>query len=155
MQSFSPRPVKSKKPMQPKDPDTGSLDMFKVKKNTHIWPVLSKFDFFMFLIWLTSCANDVQVQSSFVCKSPGAALKLAAMKRMRDAGWTTVSSSDKKKKKVTDKIFAWNCLHQKCDFILFLKKKNVHMIAFDWLQFLLNKQKYLYYLFLVLSTQFT
>ncbi|XP_051752367.1 synaptonemal complex protein 1 [Ctenopharyngodon idella] len=73
--SFSPRPVKSKKPMQPKDPDTGSLDMFKV-------------------------------QSSFVCKSPGAALKLAAMKRMRDAGWTTVSSSDKKKKKVTDKIFA-------------------------------------------------
>ncbi|ROL44898.1 Synaptonemal complex protein 1 [Anabarilius grahami] len=73
--SFSPRPVKSKKPMQPKDPDAESLDMFKV-------------------------------QSSFVCKSPGAALKLAAMKRMRDAGWTTVSSSDKKKKKVTDKIFA-------------------------------------------------
>ncbi|XP_056126324.1 synaptonemal complex protein 1 isoform X2 [Rhinichthys klamathensis goyatoka] len=74
--SFSPRPVKSKKPMQPKDPNTGSLDMVK------------------------------KVQSSFMCKSPGTALKLAAMKRMRDAGWTTVSSSDKKKKKVTDKIFA-------------------------------------------------
>lgn len=101
-------------------------------KKKHIWPILSKFDFFMFLIWLTSCANDVQVQSSFVCKSPGAALKLAAMKRMRDAGWTTVSSSDKKKKKVTDKIFAWNCLHQKCDFILFKKTKKCAYDCF-WL----------------------
>uniref|UniRef100_A0A673JIY1 Synaptonemal complex protein 1 n=1 Tax=Sinocyclocheilus rhinocerous TaxID=307959 RepID=A0A673JIY1_9TELE len=43
---------------------------------------------------------------SFPCKSPGTVLKLAAIKRMRDAGWTTVSNSDKKKKKVTDKIFA-------------------------------------------------
>uniref|UniRef100_A0A9J8ALA4 Synaptonemal complex protein 1 n=1 Tax=Cyprinus carpio carpio TaxID=630221 RepID=A0A9J8ALA4_CYPCA len=74
--SFSPRPVKSKKPMQPKEADTGSLDMFK------------------------------KVQSSFPCKSPGTVLKLAAIKRMRDAGWTTVSNSDKKKKKATDKIFA-------------------------------------------------
>ncbi|XP_016367808.1 synaptonemal complex protein 1-like [Sinocyclocheilus rhinocerous] len=81
--SFSPRPIKSKKPMQPKDQDTGSLDMFK-----------------------KSCANYVQVQSSFPCKSPGTVLKLAAIKRMRDAGWTTVSNSDKKKKKATDKIFA-------------------------------------------------
>ncbi|XP_053539674.1 synaptonemal complex protein 1 isoform X9 [Ictalurus punctatus] len=47
-----------------------------------------------------------KVQSSAVYKSPGAALKLAAMKRMRDAGWTTITSSDKKKKKVTEKIFA-------------------------------------------------
>ncbi|KAF4079095.1 hypothetical protein AMELA_G00189130 [Ameiurus melas] len=47
-----------------------------------------------------------KVQSSNVYKSPGAALKLAAMKRMRDAGWTTITSSDKKKKKVTEKIFA-------------------------------------------------
>uniref|UniRef100_A0A672QK97 Synaptonemal complex protein 1 n=1 Tax=Sinocyclocheilus grahami TaxID=75366 RepID=A0A672QK97_SINGR len=46
------------------------------------------------------------VQSSFPCKSPGTVLKLAAIKRMRDAGWTTVSNSDKRKKKVTDKIFA-------------------------------------------------
>ncbi|XP_016334831.1 synaptonemal complex protein 1-like, partial [Sinocyclocheilus anshuiensis] len=67
--SFSPRPVKSKKPMQPKEADTGSLDMFK------------------------------KLQSSFPCKSPGTVLKLAAIKRMRDAGWTTVSNSDKKKKK--------------------------------------------------------
>ncbi|KTG37780.1 hypothetical protein cypCar_00022380 [Cyprinus carpio] len=74
--SFSPRPIKSKKPMQPKYLDTGSLDMFK------------------------------KVQSSFPCKSPGTVLKLAAIKRMRDAGWTTVSNSDKKKKKVADKIFA-------------------------------------------------
>ncbi|XP_060774255.1 synaptonemal complex protein 1-like [Neoarius graeffei] len=47
-----------------------------------------------------------KVQSSAVYKSPGAALKLAAMKRMRDAGWTTVTSLDKKKKKATEKIFA-------------------------------------------------
>ncbi|XP_053355641.1 synaptonemal complex protein 1 [Clarias gariepinus] len=47
-----------------------------------------------------------KVQNSAVYKSPGAALKLAAMKRMRDAGWTTITSSDKKKKKVTEKIFA-------------------------------------------------
>uniref|UniRef100_A0A672RM69 Synaptonemal complex protein 1 n=1 Tax=Sinocyclocheilus grahami TaxID=75366 RepID=A0A672RM69_SINGR len=45
-------------------------------------------------------------RSSFPCKSPGTVLKLAAIKRMRDAGWTTVSNSDKKKKKATDKIFA-------------------------------------------------
>ncbi|KAI5628485.1 synaptonemal complex protein 1 [Silurus asotus] len=43
---------------------------------------------------------------SAVYKSPGAALKLAAMKRMRDAGWTTITNSDKKKKKFTEKIFA-------------------------------------------------
>ncbi|KAL6457785.1 hypothetical protein MHYP_G00330150 [Metynnis hypsauchen] len=55
----------------------------------------------------TECLNPLKkVQSSTVYKSPGAALKLAAMKRMRDAGWTTITSSDKKKKKVTDKIFA-------------------------------------------------
>ncbi|XP_051568665.1 synaptonemal complex protein 1-like isoform X2 [Myxocyprinus asiaticus] len=74
--SFSPRPVKSKKPMMPKDPETGSSGMLK------------------------------KVQSSVACKSPGTALKLAAIKRMRDAGWTTVSSSDKKKTKLTEKIFA-------------------------------------------------
>ncbi|XP_049335247.1 synaptonemal complex protein 1 isoform X1 [Astyanax mexicanus] len=47
-----------------------------------------------------------KVQGSGVHKSPGAALKLAAMKRMRDAGWTTITTSEKKKKKATDKIFA-------------------------------------------------
>ncbi|TVK90479.1 Synaptonemal complex protein 1 [Bagarius yarrelli] len=47
-----------------------------------------------------------KVQGSAIYKSPGAALKLAAIKRMRDAGWTTITSSDKKKKKVTEKIFA-------------------------------------------------
>ncbi|KAI4903004.1 hypothetical protein NFI96_012031 [Prochilodus magdalenae] len=55
----------------------------------------------------TECLNLLKkVQSSSVCKSPGAALKLAAMKRMRDAGWTTITGSDKKKKKGADKIFA-------------------------------------------------
>ncbi|XP_056606366.1 synaptonemal complex protein 1 isoform X2 [Triplophysa dalaica] len=74
--SFSPRPLKTKKPMQPKDPVAGGSGMFK------------------------------KVQSSVACKSPGTALKLAAIKRMRDAGWTSISSSDKKKKKISEKIFA-------------------------------------------------
>ncbi|KAM9859312.1 synaptonemal complex protein 1 [Aulostomus maculatus] len=39
-------------------------------------------------------------------KSPGNSLKLAAMKRMRDAGWTAVTGCDKKKKKTNEKIFA-------------------------------------------------
>lgn len=47
-----------------------------------------------------------KTQSPVVHKSPGNALKLAAMKRMRDAGWTAVTGSDKKKKKTTEKIFA-------------------------------------------------
>ncbi|KAI7807367.1 synaptonemal complex protein 1 [Triplophysa rosa] len=54
----------------------------------------------------SSESNDILVQSSGVCKSPGTALKLAAIKRMRDAGWTSISSSDKKKKKINEKIFA-------------------------------------------------
>jgi hypothetical protein len=41
-----------------------------------------------------------------VYKSPGNSLKIAAIKRMRDAGWITVASSDEKKKKVDQKIFA-------------------------------------------------
>ncbi|XP_062327855.1 synaptonemal complex protein 1 isoform X2 [Osmerus eperlanus] len=44
-------------------------------------------------------------QSPAVQKSPGNALKLAAMKRMRDAGWTAVTGSHKKKK-AAEKIFA-------------------------------------------------
>lgn len=40
------------------------------------------------------------------CKSPGNALKLAAMKRMRDAGWTAVTGSSKKKKTTNEKVFA-------------------------------------------------
>ncbi|XP_047669092.1 synaptonemal complex protein 1 isoform X5 [Tachysurus fulvidraco] len=54
----------------------------------------------------TECLGLFKVQRTAVYKSPGAAIKLAAMKRMRDAGWTTITSSDKKKKKVTEKIFA-------------------------------------------------
>ncbi|KAJ8367657.1 hypothetical protein AAFF_G00313870 [Aldrovandia affinis] len=44
-------------------------------------------------------------QSPAAIKSPGTALKLAAVKRMRDAGWTAVTSTDKRKKKASDKIF--------------------------------------------------
>ncbi|XP_030274412.1 synaptonemal complex protein 1 [Sparus aurata] len=39
-------------------------------------------------------------------KSPGNSLKLAAMKRMRDAGWTAVTVCDKKKKKSSERVFA-------------------------------------------------
>uniref|UniRef100_A0A3B4VHL1 Synaptonemal complex protein 1 n=1 Tax=Seriola dumerili TaxID=41447 RepID=A0A3B4VHL1_SERDU len=41
-----------------------------------------------------------------VTKSPGSLLKLAAMKRMRDACWTAVTGGDKKRKKNNEKIFA-------------------------------------------------
>ncbi|XP_026874986.2 synaptonemal complex protein 1 [Electrophorus electricus] len=74
--SFSTVPIKSRKPIQAKETGTECLGLFK------------------------------KVQNSAVYKSPGEALKLAAMKRMRDAGWTTITNLDKKKKKVTDKIFA-------------------------------------------------
>ncbi|XP_042563651.1 synaptonemal complex protein 1 [Clupea harengus] len=47
---------------------------------------------------------DKKTPSPAVQKSPGEALKLAAMKRMRDAGWTAVASLDRKKKK--ENIFA-------------------------------------------------
>ncbi|XP_066522490.1 synaptonemal complex protein 1 isoform X2 [Hoplias malabaricus] len=74
--SFSSIPVKSRKCVQAKEYETESLGIVK------------------------------KVENSGVYKSPGMALKLAAIKRMRDAGWTTITSADKKKKKVTDKIFA-------------------------------------------------
>ncbi|CAL8340278.1 unnamed protein product [Lota lota] len=45
-------------------------------------------------------------KSPAVYKSPGNSLKMAAIKRMRDAGWITVTNSDKKKKKMDQKIFA-------------------------------------------------
>lgn len=47
-----------------------------------------------------------QVQSPFTHKSPGNSLKLTAMKRMRDAGWTAVAGCDKKKRMTNEKIFA-------------------------------------------------
>ncbi|XP_072238970.1 synaptonemal complex protein 1 [Leuresthes tenuis] len=47
-----------------------------------------------------------KMQSPVTLKSPGNSLKLAAMKRMRDAGWTAVTGCDKKKKKTNEKIFA-------------------------------------------------
>ncbi|XP_034725890.1 synaptonemal complex protein 1 isoform X2 [Etheostoma cragini] len=47
-----------------------------------------------------------KIQSPGIHKSPGNSLKLAAMKRMRDAGWTAVTGCDKKKKTTSEKIFA-------------------------------------------------
>ncbi|XP_041834219.1 synaptonemal complex protein 1 isoform X2 [Melanotaenia boesemani] len=47
-----------------------------------------------------------KLQSPAALKSPGNSLKLAAIKRMRDAGWTAVTGCDKKKKKTNEKIFA-------------------------------------------------
>lgn len=51
-------------------------------------------------------SSFLQIQSPVNQKSPGNTLKFAAMKRMRDAGWTAVTSCDKKKKKISDNIFA-------------------------------------------------
>ncbi|XP_076870306.1 synaptonemal complex protein 1 isoform X2 [Brachyhypopomus gauderio] len=74
--NFSAITIKPRKPMQAKETGTECLGQFK------------------------------KVQNSAMYKSPGEALKLAAMKRMRDAGWTTVTSLGKKRKKAADKIFA-------------------------------------------------
>ncbi|XP_036957943.1 synaptonemal complex protein 1 isoform X6 [Acanthopagrus latus] len=55
----------------------------------------------------TSKLNSLQnIQSPVSHKSPGNSLKLAAMKRMRDAGWTAVTGCDKKKKKSSERVFA-------------------------------------------------
>ncbi|KAM9813440.1 synaptonemal complex protein 1 [Neosynchiropus ocellatus] len=53
----------------------------------------------------SSDMTDDLTQSPGSLKSPGNTLKLAAMKRMRDAGWTTVTSCGKKKRNKED-IFA-------------------------------------------------
>nr|XP_020479704.1 synaptonemal complex protein 1 isoform X2 [Monopterus albus] len=54
------------------------------------------------------CKVDVfkKIQSPDPQISQGNALKLAAVKRMRDAGWTAVTGCDKKKKTINEKIFA-------------------------------------------------
>ncbi|KAL7407922.1 hypothetical protein ABVT39_015650 [Epinephelus coioides] len=46
-----------------------------------------------------------KIKSPVTHKSPGNSLKLAAVKRMRDAGWTAVTGCDKKKKTTSEKIF--------------------------------------------------
>ncbi|KAJ0068660.1 hypothetical protein NL108_010341 [Boleophthalmus pectinirostris] len=53
-----------------------------------------------------SSDNLFKSQSPLNLKSPKNHLKLAAMKRMRDAGWTAVTGDDKKKKRTIEKIFA-------------------------------------------------
>ncbi|XP_066559784.1 synaptonemal complex protein 1 isoform X2 [Amia ocellicauda] len=52
-------------------------------------------------------SQEAQKKSPAVPKSPGSALKLAAVKRMREAGWTAVTNIDRKKKiKESEKMFA-------------------------------------------------
>ncbi|XP_030586347.1 synaptonemal complex protein 1 isoform X2 [Archocentrus centrarchus] len=55
----------------------------------------------------SQCKHNIlrKNQSPVTHKSPGNSLKVAAMKRMRDAGWTAVTGCDKKKK-TSEKIFA-------------------------------------------------
>ncbi|KAI9524396.1 hypothetical protein NQZ68_018079 [Dissostichus eleginoides] len=79
-----------------KSDSSDQLDLLTVA-NTHIPDVSAlhrKFNIFK------------KIQSPVSQKSPGNSLKLAAMKRMRDAGWTAVTGCDKKKKTTNDKIFA-------------------------------------------------
>ncbi|XP_068568592.1 synaptonemal complex protein 1 isoform X2 [Cebidichthys violaceus] len=54
------------------------------------------------------CKGDIfrKIQSPVTLKPPGNSLKIAAMKRMRDAGWTAVTGCDKKKRMTNEKIFA-------------------------------------------------
>ncbi|XP_037535769.1 synaptonemal complex protein 1 [Nematolebias whitei] len=47
-----------------------------------------------------------KIQSPISLYSPGTSSKMAAIKRIRDAGWTAVTGCDKKKKKNDEKIFA-------------------------------------------------
>ncbi|KAG8007609.1 Synaptonemal complex protein 1 [Nibea albiflora] len=54
----------------------------------------------------SSDQTDLFIKCPVTHKSPGNSLKLAAIKRMRDAGWTAVIGCDKKKKKTIEKIFA-------------------------------------------------
>ncbi|KAK9528636.1 hypothetical protein VZT92_012788 [Zoarces viviparus] len=56
----------------------------------------------------TQCKRNIfkKIQSPVTHKSPGSSLKFAAMKRMRDAGWTAVTGCDKKKRTTNVKIFA-------------------------------------------------
>nr|XP_043879222.1 synaptonemal complex protein 1 isoform X6 [Solea senegalensis] len=53
-----------------------------------------------------SCKLNISQKSPITHKSPGNLLKLAAMKRMRDAGWTAVTGRDKKKRKNNETVFA-------------------------------------------------
>ncbi|XP_019711746.1 synaptonemal complex protein 1 [Hippocampus comes] len=57
-----------------------------------------------FSVSLSQCNRSKK--SPTALKSPGTSLKLAGIKRMRDAGWIAVSDSEKKKKKAQGKIFA-------------------------------------------------
>uniref|UniRef100_A0A3Q2YV06 Synaptonemal complex protein 1 n=1 Tax=Hippocampus comes TaxID=109280 RepID=A0A3Q2YV06_HIPCM len=59
-----------------------------------------------FSVSLSQCNRSKKVPSPTALKSPGTSLKLAGIKRMRDAGWIAVSDSEKKKKKAQGKIFA-------------------------------------------------
>ncbi|KAM6920399.1 synaptonemal complex protein 1-like isoform 2-T2 [Lycodopsis pacificus] len=54
------------------------------------------------------CKRNIfkKIQNPVTHKSPGSSLKFAAMKRMRDAGWTAVTGCDKKKRTTNVKIFA-------------------------------------------------
>ncbi|CAL9704537.1 unnamed protein product [Knipowitschia caucasica] len=57
------------------------------------------------LIFPNTASSKFKSQSPLSLKSPKSNLKIAAMKRMRDAGWTAVTGNDKKKR-TNEKIFA-------------------------------------------------
>ncbi|XP_029429580.1 synaptonemal complex protein 1 isoform X2 [Rhinatrema bivittatum] len=53
------------------------------------------------------CMTSLKKVPSSVSKSPGNVLKLATIKKMREAGWTAVSNMDRKKKmKAVEKLFS-------------------------------------------------
>lgn len=76
-----------------------------------------------------------QIQSPVVQKSLGSALKLAAMKRMQDAGWTAVAGADKEKKNIKcfSKLIVFcvcdKCGHSICSFHYTTALKFIHVYS--------------------------
>uniref|UniRef100_A0A3Q0RNU4 Uncharacterized protein n=1 Tax=Amphilophus citrinellus TaxID=61819 RepID=A0A3Q0RNU4_AMPCI len=115
LQSYRIRTPPSEKASQWKksaiefDPKSDSSDQNDLLVSTCITVPYNAFFFFMkkkknlliFYMYMLFSQN----QSPVTHKSPGNSLKVAAMKRMRDAGWTAVTGCDKKKK-TSEKIFA-------------------------------------------------
>uniref|UniRef100_A0A672ZEG8 Synaptonemal complex protein 1 n=1 Tax=Sphaeramia orbicularis TaxID=375764 RepID=A0A672ZEG8_9TELE len=80
------------------DPSSDSSDQSDILVSNFYFRLISKCEPFCRL-------TSFQIQSPITHRSPGKSLKQAAMKRMRDAGWTAVTGCDKKKK-TREKIFA-------------------------------------------------
>ncbi|XP_076125299.1 synaptonemal complex protein 1 [Alosa pseudoharengus] len=103
-QSFRIRTPPSSEKSVPWQKNTLELD--PKSDSSEATDLLVMYNFFLLISCLHLYFSVNHTPSPAIQKSPGAALKLAAMKRMRDAGWTAVANLDRKKKRETEKIFA-------------------------------------------------